>query len=59
MDLVYIVNDLHDSLVPDYLLSGIYTQVVAIFQEDEVGTIPAEHHQVVDHCFLLGVEVLT
>ena len=58
VDLVNIINDLHNSLVADYLFGGIHTQVVTIFEKDEVGTVPAEHHQVVYHCFFLGVEVL-
>lgn len=58
MDLVNIVDHLQYSLVPDYLFGGVHAQVVAIFEEDEVGTVAAEHHQVVYHGLFFGVEVL-
>ena len=56
---VEVVDDLKNALISDDLLGGIDSEVVAVFEEDEIGSVAAEHHEVIDVDFLLGVEVLS
>ena len=53
------VDDLEDALVSDDLLGGVDSEVVAVFEEDEIGPVAAEHHEVIDVDFVLSVEVFS
>ncbi len=54
---VDIINNLKNGLITHNFFCWVNPQVKTIFKEYEIWSIPAKHHQVIDECLILSVEV--